>query len=77
MRVVSASGWVQHNAELVAEDGVGLGCDVWRGGFAGADGPDGFVGDDQMLGLRRGDVVQGGAELGAQDLLGAVLLAFG
>jgi len=45
-------------------------CVVGCGGFAGADGPDGFVGDDDSGGVGGGDAVEGGAELSFVDGVG-------
>ena len=40
---------------------------VGGGGFAGADGPDGFVGDDDLRDLFGGEVVEAGVDLAGDD----------
>jgi len=59
--------------ELIADDAMGFGGDFGCGGGPGADGPDGFVGDDEAACFGRGDIVQSRAKLAADDLFGATV----
>ena len=54
---------------------MGVGCDLRRGGAAGADGPDGLVGEDDFAGLRVFDAFKRDRGLQLQDLRGKVGLA--
>ena len=63
--------------EVIANDGVGVVGDLGRGGGAGADGPDGLVGDDEGVGFFLGEVGEGGAHLGHQGVGGVAFLAVG
>ena len=52
-----------------ADERVSIGGHLRSGGLAGADGPDGFVGDDQFCGLLRGDAVEGARCTGGAEHL--------
>ena len=52
-------------------------CLVGGGSLAGADGPDGLVGDDHVLQLLGGDTVQSDLHLHADQFLGDTLLTLG
>ena len=57
-------------AETLGEGGAGEGVNflglLRRGGEAGADGPDGFVVDDELVEVGFGNAGEGGVELGAR-----------
>ena len=57
---------------FVADDGVGFGGQLRSGGLSGSDGPDGFVGYDQLFGLLGGDFVEGAGALAAEDVFGEI-----
>jgi hypothetical protein len=59
----------------VADDGVGFGGHIRRGGASGADCPNGLVGDNDLLGFGIGDIAQHGAHLVPEGFLGAAFFA--
>ena len=61
--------------EQAADEGVDFLCLVARGGLAGTDGPDGLIGDDDVGHLLGGQVEQGVADFGTDNLLERTVLA--
>ena len=55
---------------------MGLGSKLWSCGFAGSDGPNWLVGDNQLAGFFPRDGVKGPQTLSAQDVFGEAGLAF-
>jgi hypothetical protein len=55
---------------------VGLGGELWRGSFAGSDGPDWFVGDDKFASFFRRDSVEGAQALAAKHVFGQPSFSF-
>ncbi len=74
-----AVGYVAAQAagDLAADEQVGFGCHLGRGGLAGADGPDGLVGDDDIFRVFRSDTDKGKRDLLAQDFVGVSSFALG
>ena len=72
--VLDGDGPGHPGAELLADDGADVGADLaglfGGGGLAGADGPDGLIGDDHAAHLVLGQAGQGGLHLIGDQLLG-------
>src|SRR5438876_2273195 len=59
-----------------ANQDVGFGGELGGGGFAGSDGPDGFVGDHQLSRFLAGDGMKSAQTLTAKDIFGESGFAF-
>jgi len=68
---------VEDVGQFCADDHVGFDGHLWSGGFAGSDGPDRLVGDDQGVGCGGRYAGERALELGEQDLGGLAGFAFG
>ncbi len=73
----AGGGFVVEFGEQAADEGMGVLGLLGGGGFAGADGPDGFVGDDRFDQLLLGEAGEAAADLGLEDGLGLAGFAFG
>ncbi len=65
----------ERRGDLGADDAVSVGGDLRRGGAAGADGPDGLVGEDDRIGQSVLDAFEGDGCLELEDFGGEVGLA--
>src|ERR1700722_2518845 len=64
-------------SDFAADEQMCGGGNLWRGGFAGADGPDRFIGYDDILGVFRRDSDERERDLLAQDFVGVIGFALG
>ncbi len=77
MRTASAVSLAQHLRDFCANDTVGFGSDLRRRCFAGSDGPDRLVGDDDRGRFGGCDPRQNTARLAHQHFVGFAGFAFG